>query len=332
MTNSFKIGIAGLGTVGCGVIEIVQNHVDLLEQHAGRKIEIKAVSARSRDKDRGVDMSVYDWEDNAVNLSDRDDLDCVVELIGGEEGTAKELCERALQHKKHVVTANKALLAHSGYEFAKLAEDAGVGLAYEASIAGGIPVVKALREGLAANQINSISGILNGTCNYILSTMEETGREFDDVLAEAQEKGYAETPPDLDVDGIDAAHKLCLLSALGFGVKPDFEALSIEGIRNVSSADIQKAKSNEQVIRLVGSAKPGVAALKPEYIPVGSPLAGITGPQNAVLISANPVGDIFLTGAGAGKGPTASAVVADIVDLARGEIRPVFGVHHSLLK
>ena len=205
-------------------------------------------------------------------------------------------------------------------------------LAYEAAICGGIPVVKALREGLAANKITSISGILNGTCNYILSTMEETGRTFDDVLAEAQAKGYAETPPDLDIDGIDAAHKLCLLSAVGFGVKPDFDALSINGIRDVTSADIQKAKENDQVIRLIGKATADKAEMKAEYVPMSSPLAAIKGPQNAILISGDPVGDIFLTGAGAGRGPTASAVVADIIDLALGDIRPVFGVHHSLLK
>lgn len=331
MTDSFKLGIAGLGTVGCGVIEILQNHKDMLAARAGRRIEIVAVNARDKAKDRGVDLSAYDWCDRTESLADHEEIDCVVELIGGE-GLAKTLVESALETGKHVVTANKALLAHHGFELAQKAEDNEAGLAYEASIAGGIPIVKTLREGLSANKIQSVSGILNGTCNYILSTMESTGRDFDDVLVEAQDKGYAETPPDLDIEGIDAAHKLCLLAALGFGMKPDFEAMSITGIRDVTAADIQKAKEKEQVIRLLCKAVAGKAEVKPEYVPVHSPLGTITGPQNAVLISADPVGDIFLSGAGAGRGPTASAVVADIVDLARGEIRPVFGMHYSLLK
>lgn len=331
MTDSFKIAIAGLGTVGCGVVEILQNHKDLLTARSGREIEIIAVNARSQ-KDRGVDLSSYDWIENAEDLASLEGVDCIVELIGGEKGVAKNLVTNALKNGKHVVTANKALLAYHGYKLAQEAETQNVGLGYEASIAGGIPIVKALREGMAANKIKSVSGILNGTCNYILSTMEESGRAFDDVLAEAQEKGYAETPPDLDIDGYDAAHKLCLLSALGFGRKPNFDALEIEGIRNVTSADIEKAKSNDQVIRLIGKATEDKAVLKPEYVSLSSPLASIKGPQNAVLISAEPVGDIFLTGAGAGRGPTASAVVADIIDIARDEIRPVFGVHASSLK
>ncbi len=331
MIDTFKIGIAGLGTVGCGVIEILQNHKDMIKARAGREIEIVAVSARSQ-KDRGIDMSAYDWCEKSAALADHEQIDCVVELMGGDDGPAKTLVQSTLESGKHVVTANKALLAHHGYDFAIIAEQQRAGIGYEAAIAGGIPVVKALREGLAANQITAISGILNGTCNYILSTMEDTGRDFDDVLAEAQSLGYAETPPDLDIDGIDAAHKLCLLSALGFGVKPDFDRLSIEGIRNVTAADIQTAKNKDQVIRLIGKATKEGAVMKPEYIPVSSPLAAIKSAQNAVLISADPVGDIFLTGAGAGRGPTASAVVADIIDLARGNIRPVFGISALNLK
>ncbi len=331
MTDSFKIAIAGLGTVGCGVIDIIQKHQKLLFERTGRAIEIVAINARSQ-KDRGVDLSSYQWIEKATDLASLENVDCIIELIGGEEGVAKDLVEASLAHKKHVVTANKALLAYHGYNLAKMAEKNNVALAYEAAIAGGIPIVKALREGLAANNIQAVSGILNGTCNYILSTMEDTGRAFDDVLSEAQEKGFAETPPDLDIDGYDAAHKLCLLSALAFRRKPDFDALEIEGIRDVTSADIIKAKENDQVIRLIGKATKDKAVLTPEYISLRSPLASIKGAQNAVLISADPVGDIFLTGAGAGRGPTASAVVADIIDIARGNIRPVFGVHTNSLE
>ncbi|MCB9973910.1 MAG: homoserine dehydrogenase [Rhodospirillales bacterium] len=292
--------------------------------------ELVAVSARNQDKSRNVDISAYDWTDDPVSLAHNPDLDIVIELIGGESGPAKNLIEAALTNRKHVITANKALLAHHGASLAKLAEENAVALAYEAAICGGIPIVKTIREGLSANNITEISGILNGTCNYILSVMEETGRAFEDVLAEAQAKGYAETPPDLDIDGIDAAHKLCLLAALGFGGTPDFASLSVTGIRHITARDVQQAKSENKCIRLIGKTYLNPegevkSILTPEYVPLSSPFAAIKGPQNAVRIVAAPVGEIVLTGAGAGRGPTASAVIADLVDIARGHIFPVFG-------
>jgi len=214
MKESFKVGIAGLGTVGIGVVKILTQHADVIAMRAGQKIEIVAVSARNKNQDRGVDLSSYDWVDDARDLTTHDDVDCVVELIGGSEGVAADLVRGSLSNGRHVVTANKALVAHHGYELAVTAEDKGVSLNYEAAVAGGIPIIKALREGLAANDIKSVYGILNGTCNYILTIMRETGRDFDDVLKEAQEHGYAEADPSFDIEGVDAAHKLCILSAI----------------------------------------------------------------------------------------------------------------------
>jgi homoserine dehydrogenase len=332
----------------------LQSHASSLSQKAGRKIEITAVSARTKNKDRPVDLSNYDWCDDPIDLAKRDDIDCVVELIGGEEGTAKTLIETALQNKKHVVTANKALLAHHGYQLAQLAENNNVALAYEAAVAGGIPVIKALREGFAGNGIKTLSGILNGTCNYILTEMRETGRDFEDVLKDAQEKGYAETPPDLDVDGVDAAHKLCLLTSLAFNVKPDFDAMAIKGIREVSATDISYADELGYKIKLLGTArclditgdthflkekvrvphseKQILQVVETCLVPTSLPLAQVDDVFNAVNIEGDFVGDSLLVGRGAGAGPTASAVLSDLVDLSRGDLRPVFGVPVASLK
>ena len=235
----YRIGIAGLGTVGAGVVKLLQDNAEIIEQRAGRPIEIVSVTANNKGKDRGVDLSSYEWADTLDDFVSNPNLNAIVELIGGSEGDTKKLVEDALEQGKSVVTANKALLAHHGFDLAKRAENNAATLAYEAAIAGGIPIVKALREGLSANQIESLYGILNGTCNYILTEMRETGRDFDDVLKEAQEKGYAEADPTFDVDGIDAAHKLILLGALAFGMKPDFDALDIQGIRHITSDDIE---------------------------------------------------------------------------------------------
>ena len=225
MPEPLRLGIAGLGTVGGGVIKIVQKHAEMLATRSGRNVEVTAVSARDRSKDRGVDLSAYAWEDDARALASRSDVDVVVEMIGGSEGLALDLVKAALENGKHVVTANKALLAHHGFALAAIAEEKGVSLCYEAAVAGGIPVIKALREGAAGNGINAVYGILNGTCNYMMTAMRETGKDFDVILKEAQDAGYAEADPSFDIDGIDAAHKLCLLSAIAFGVKPDFDNL-----------------------------------------------------------------------------------------------------------
>lgn len=330
MTSAFKLGIAGLGTVGCGVIDMLQTHADMLESKLGQRVELYSVSARTKDKARPVDLSPYIWCDDPLSMAQDDNINCVVELVGGEEGLAKDLIETALKNKKHVITANKALLAHHGYALAQLAEENNVALMYEAAVAGGIPVIKSLREGFAGNQVQSLSGILNGTCNYILSDMQKTGRDFSDVLKDAQEKGYAETPPDLDVDGVDAAHKLCLLAALSFGVKPDFGNLSIKGIRQVSAIDISFAEELGYKIKLLGTAKrigeKFLQSIETCLVPESKPMAQVDDVFNAVKIEGDFVGGSLLVGRGAGAGPTASAVLSDIVDVVAGNIRPVFGV------
>ena len=247
----FRIGIAGLGTVGVGVVKVLQENSNIVARRAGRPIEIVSVIAGNKNKDRGVDISAYEWANDLNAMATDERLDAVIELIGGDDGEVKEMVEASIVSGKHIVTANKALLAHHGFELAQSAEKNGVSICYEAAVAGGIPIIKALREGLAANKIHSIYGILNGTCNYILTEMRETGRGFDDVLNEAQEKGYAEADPTFDIDGIDAAHKLVLLGALAFDVKPDFDALSITGIRNITAKDIKYAEDLEYRIKLL---------------------------------------------------------------------------------
>ena len=255
MAEPFRVGIAGLGTVGTGVIKIVQSNGDLLAARAGRQIEIVSVSARDKSKDRGVDLSAYSWIDNPEGLADSNSVDAVVELIGGEDGPALNLVKKSLEKGLHVVTANKALMAHHGLELAQTAETNDACIGYEAAVAGGIPIIKALREGLAANNIHAVYGILNGTCNYILTAMRETGKDFDIILKEAQEQGYAEADPSFDIDGVDAGHKLCLLTSLAFGLKPDFKALEINGIRAVTLPDIKFAGELGYKIKLLGISK-----------------------------------------------------------------------------
>jgi len=335
MTQALRLGIAGLGTVGAGLVRIVQDNADLLSARTGRDIVITAISARDKNRDRGVDLSSYEWVDNTAALAARDDVDVVVELIGGSEGTALDLVSAALTNGKDVVTANKALLAHHGYKLATLAEKNNVALTYEAAVAGGIPIIKGLREGLAANRITAVYGILNGTCNYILTVMRETGRDFDDVLAEAQELGYAETDPTFDVDGIDAGHKLAILGAIAFGVKPNFSDLKMTGIRQINATDIAFATELGYRIKLLGIAKnidgKKVQVLEPCLVPESSELGAVDFATNAVYVAGDHIGQTLFTGPGAGAGPTASAVMADIVDLARGVKHPVFNIPASQL-
>jgi len=330
MAEPLRLGVAGLGTVGVGTLRLIESRGDVLARRSGRRFEVKAVSARDRDRHRGVDLSDVRWHADARGLAADPEVDVVVELIGGEAGIALDLCRAALEAGKPVVTANKAMLAHHGAELARLAERAGVALAYEAAVAGGIPIVKSLREGLAGNGIARVSGILNGTCNFILTTMRETGRDFADVLAEAQALGYAEADPGIDVDGVDAAHKLALLAALAFGGVPRFDAIHMEGIRHVSALDIAFAEELGYRIKLLGTARMTEHGLEqrlhPAMVPVGAPIAMVDGVFNAVVVEGDEVGTVLHEGRGAGAGPTASAVVADLVDIARGLEVPVFGV------
>jgi homoserine dehydrogenase len=328
--SPLKVAIAGLGTVGAGTARVLAEQAALLTARSGRPITVTAVSARDRTRDRGVDLSTYAWFDDPVEMARSADADVIVELIGGSDGPAKAVCEAALAAGRHVVTANKALLAHHGVALAREAEAKGLGLLYEAAVAGGIPVIKALREGLAANDVHSIHGILNGTCNYILTTMRDTGRDFEDVLAEAQDLGYAEADPTFDIDGIDAAHKLAILVSLAFRVPVDLDALAIQGIRHISALDIQFATELGYRIKLLAMARRGATGVEqrvaPVMVPLDAPLAHVEGVYNAVVTEGDFVGRSVFEGRGAGAGPTASAVVADLVDLARGNITPVFGV------
>ena len=328
MSSPLKLGVAGLGTVGAGVLALLRQNGDLLSERAGREIVVKAVSARDRSKDRGVDLEGFRWYEDPLALAVDPEVDAVVELIGGSEGTALDLTKSALSAGKPVITANKALLAHHGAELAALAEANDATIGYEAAVAGGIPIVKTLREGLAGNRIVRVYGILNGTCNYILTTMRETGREFEDVLAEAQDLGYAEADPTFDIDGIDAAHKLTLLASLAFGCTPNFDAVHIEGIRHVSAEDIAFASEMGYRIKLLGVARKTDYGLEqrvhPAMVRTGTPISQIEGVFNAVVADGDQVDTTLHSGRGAGAGPTASAVVADIADLARGATPPVF--------
>ncbi|WP_322891373.1 MULTISPECIES: homoserine dehydrogenase [unclassified Yoonia] len=329
MTHPLRLGIAGLGTVGVGVVRIVQKHADLLQARSGRPVTISAVSARSRDKDRGVDLSAYAWEDDPVALARRDDVDLFIEVMGGHEGPAKDATEAAIAAGKDVVSANKALLAVHGQAIAESAEAAGRVIRFEAAVAGGIPVVKALTEGLAANDITRIIGVMNGSCNYILTRMESAGLTYQEVFDEANALGYLEADPELDVGGIDAGHKLALLSAIAFGTQVDFDAVQLEGIGAISIEDIRQAADMGFKIKLLGVAQMTGRGLEqrmsPCLVPDTSPLGQLQGGTNMVVLEGDSVGQIVLRGPGAGEGPTASAVMGDVMDIARGLRMSTFG-------
>lgn len=336
VTAPLRIGIAGLGTVGAGVFRLLAEHRDLLAERCGRSLEVVAVSARDRNRDRGIDTSAVRWCDDALGLASDPDIDVVVELIGGADGIALELCRAAIGNRRHVVTANKALLAHHGTSLAIDAEDTGAILGYEAAVAGGIPIIKALREGLAGNRISRVYGIFNGTCNYILSAMREHGHEFADVLDEAQRLGYAEADPGVDIDGIDSAHKLAILASVAFGCRENFDAIHVEGIRHVGALDIGFALELGYHIKLLGLASLTERGIEqrvhPCMISTDVPIAHVDGVFNAVVVEGDFVDRTMFGGRGAGAGPTASAVVADLVDIARGQNLPTFGIPASRLR
>lgn len=329
-TSPLRLGLAGLGTVGAGVIRLLNTNADLVTARAGRPLKVTAVSARDRTRDRGVDLSGMRWYDNAPDLVADPDVDVVVELIGGSEGTARAVVEAALAAGKPVVTANKALLAIHGPALARLSAEKSAPLLFEAAVAGGIPAIKMVREGLAADRLLRIGGILNGTCNYILTVMRETGKDFGTVLADAQQLGYAEADPSTDIDGLDAAHKLTILAGLAFGQPVAFESLHVEGIRRIGALDLTFARTLGYRIKLLGMARMGETGLEarvtPCLVPENAPIAQVDGVFNAVVAEGAFAGRLMIEGRGAGAGPTASAVAADLIDIARGHTIPVWGV------
>ncbi|WP_338663173.1 homoserine dehydrogenase [Pararoseomonas sp. SCSIO 73927] len=329
MTRPLAVGVAGLGTVGAGVLGLLRQNAEIVSARAGRGIAVTAVSSRDRTRDRGISLEGLRWYDDPTALANDPAIDVVVETIGGSEGPARALIGAALAAGKPVVTANKALLAVHGAELAEVATKSGAPLAFEAAVAGGIPAIKAIREGLAGNRITRVTGILNGTCNYILTQMRERGREFAEALSEAQKLGYAEADPTFDVDGIDAAHKLAILAALAFGRPVDFDAVHVEGIRQVSALDIRLAEELGYRIKLLGIASCSESGVEtrvhPCMVPASHPVATVDGVFNAVVAEGDHVGRVVLVGRGAGAGPTASAVVSDLIDIARGRHTPVWG-------
>lgn len=330
MSKPLRVGIAGLGTVGASVIRLLERQAAALAARTGRQITVAAVSARNPSRDRGVDLSAAEWFDDPVALAQSPHIDLFVELIGGDEGVARAAVEAALSSGKAVVTANKALLAKHGMHLAKLAETHHVALAFEASVAGGIPVVKTLREGLAGNQISRVYGILNGTCNYILTRMEREELSFEECLAEAQRLGYAEADPTFDIGGFDTAHKLSILTSLAFGTIVDSQAIHIEGIRSITLDDLKAADELGYRIKLLGVAQRTEEGIEqrvhPTMVPKSSSIAQVMGVTNAVTVDADAVKELTLVGPGAGGDATASAVVADIADVARGIRSAPFGL------
>ncbi|MBS1088830.1 homoserine dehydrogenase [Gluconobacter wancherniae] len=328
-----KIGLAGLGTVGVGVIRLLRENADAITARAGRPIEVVAITARDRNRDRGVDLSAMRWHDNAVSVANDPDIDIAVELIGGSEGSARDMVEAALSRGTPVVTANKALVAIHGNALNSIAVENNTVLMFEAAVAGGVPAIKLVREGLAADHLQSVGGILNGTCNYILTEMRATGRDFSDVLSEAQQKGYAEAEPSTDVDGWDTAHKLAILAGLAFSPL-SFDTMPVHGIRDVTAIDLKFADELRYRIKLLGLARRGKngeveAWVRPCMVPASTPIAVVDGVFNAVTTQGDFSGPMTISGRGAGEGPTASAVVADLIDLARGASLPLWGTDTS---
>ena len=313
MAEPLKVGLAGLGTVGTAVIQLLERERDKLVARCGRSIEVVAVSARSRGKKRAVDLKKVRWAADPVELAGDPGIDVLVEVIGGAGDPAKGAVETALAAGKPVVTANKALLAAHGHKLATLAERQRVALNFEASVAGGIPIVKTLREGLNGNSFTRIYGILNGTCNYILSRMEEERISFQDCLREAQQLGYAEADPSFDVEGHDAAQKLSILASLAFGTKVDQAAVYVEGISSITLADIDAAAELGYRVKLLGVAVRTDAGIEqrvhPTMVPKESAIAQVMGVTNAVTVDADGLSPITLVGPGAGGMATASAVV-----------------------
>ncbi|MCR4267550.1 homoserine dehydrogenase [Nitratireductor sp. ZSWI3] len=333
MAEALRIGIAGLGTVGASVVRCMTEKEAELTRQCGRAIALTAVSARDRNRDRGIDIGNAHWFDDPVDLARTAGIDVFVELIGGDSGAAFDAVKAALQAGRHVVTANKALLSKHGVELAAIAEEKGVLLNYEAAVAGGIPVIKTMRESLAGNTVSRVFGIMNGTANYILTRMEAEGLSFEDCLREAQRLGYAEADPTFDIEGHDTAHKLSILTSLAFGCRISADDIYLEGISNITQADIRAASELGYRIKLLGVAQRTESGIEqrvhPTMVPTQSVIAQVHGVTNAVAIETDILGELLLSGPGAGGNATASAVIGDIADIAKSrpgfQHGPVFG-------
>lgn len=333
MSNSLRVGIAGLGTVGASLVRVLDEKSDLLISQCGRSIHVTGVCARDKSRDRGIDVSSLDWFDDASALATSDNIDVYVELMGGDEGPARDSVMAALNAGKHVVTANKALLAKHGVELAKAAEANGVILNFEAAVAGGIPIIKTMRESISGNNVQRLYGIMNGTANYILTRMERDEISFDECLADAQRLGYAEADPTFDIEGNDTAHKLAILTSIAFGTQVAMDDISLEGISNISLGDIQAARELGYRIKLLGVAQQSDSGVEqrvhPTMVPLSAVIAQVEGVTNAVAVEADIVGSLLMSGPGAGGDATASAVMGDIADIAKSregqQQAPVFG-------
>jgi len=319
MTN-IRVGLLGFGTIGTGVARNLIEQQGLLQRRLGKTVQLIRICDRDISHDRGLNLNGIELTDDVTRLTCADDIDIVIELIGGYE-PARRFVSTAIEHGKHVITANKALIAKHGDELFALAEEKGVALAFEAAVGGGIACLKALREGLAGNAVQAVFGILNGTCNYILTRMEDEGLSFDHVLKEAQALGYAEADPTFDVEGIDTAHKLAILSAMALGTKIGFDSVHTEGISNITAQDIQAASEMGYRIKLLGITRPCGDQVEmrvhPTLVPLTSQIAQVADSYNAVLVDGDYVEKTMFFGRGAGEKPTASAVIADVVDIAR---------------
>ena len=335
MARTINIAIAGLGTVGAETYRIIKEESDFLKTRSSANFNVVAVSAKSKDKKRDIDLTGADWITDCRDMADIDNIDVVIELVGGSEGVAKELVEKAITNGKSVITANKALVATHGNNIGELVAKHDVMFGYEAAVAGGIPIIKTIREGLASNRIGKIYGILNGTCNYILSVMRETGQEFEDILADAQRLGYAEADPSFDVDGVDAAHKLAILSAIAFQTPINFSGVYVEGIRLISPIDIDFATELGYRIKLLGIGEllgDGLQQrVRPCLVSVNVPIAQVEDVFNAVAAEAEGLGTSLSYGRGAGAGPTSSAVLSDLLDFANNRRTSFLGTADSKL-
>ena len=331
-----NIAVAGLGTVGVGILKILEKNAGLLTKKIGRPLRVKAVCARDKNRTRDANLNAIEWVENPLSLTQRNDIDIIVEVIGGSGDPSKLLVENALMSGKHVVTANKALLAEHGHSLALIAEENKMALRFEAAVAGGIPIVKALTEGLSSNSVTRVAGVINGTCNYILTRMETTGASYDQIFKEAQDLGFVEADPQLDVGGIDAAQKLAILSSISFQSQIDFNSIEIEGIEKISLFDIENAKAMGYRIKLIGMSQLTEEGLyqevQPCLVPQSSPISKLEGGTNMVIVDSDFIGQTSFSGPGAGGGPTASAIVSDIIDIGIGKVAPVFGIEAKYLK